>query len=95
MKHKSQLTIDHLTMQLPAALAQRSEGISRCVIEELRRLPFAASLRMDRLSLPPLTAAAAETDAIIGARIAGAIHAELNRLSSRAGDISGGNGTTC
>ncbi|MFY0568249.1 hypothetical protein ACN28E_31060 [Archangium lansingense] len=75
------LSIDALSLQLPAGFEHRAQAIAHLVGRELASLslPASLSLSLPRLVVPPLTVDPAAPDAQVAAHIAGAIRAELGR----------------
>lgn len=71
------LTIDHLSLHLPAGLEARAEPIARQVAEALSHLPFTHSRRLEGLAVPRTGIAPGSSDAQIARSIATAIHTAL------------------
>ena len=72
-----ELTIDHLTLNLPPTLAERAEPIARALGDELARLPLSQSLSLGQLRVPPLTVHPQHSDQQIARDIARAVHGQL------------------
>jgi hypothetical protein len=68
------LTIEQLSLQLPAGFEDRSEAVLRLMAEELARLPMEFQGRLDGLQLPPIEMQAHWDDRQLARHIAHAIH---------------------
>jgi len=71
------IDIDHLALQLPAALAPRAARIARLAGEALARHDIAAGFAVAHLSLAPLHVDARASDRAVGELIAGHVAAGL------------------
>lgn len=71
------LTIDRMTLRLPASLRGRAEGIARLVGAALADPPRTQSRRIGRLEVPEIVVHSATSDADIARTIATAIDAGI------------------
>ena len=72
------LTIDTLSLHLPAGFAHRAERIARLLGDSLAAIDCSASVSMDRLALPALHIAPDASDRDIASQIADSVHQHLN-----------------
>lgn len=71
------LTIDTLSLRLPAGFEHRAERIGRLLGDALARLAPGSSIALDRLALPPFAIAPGASDVSIAAGIAASVHRQL------------------
>ncbi|MFZ5447964.1 MAG: hypothetical protein ACOZFS_04930 [Thermodesulfobacteriota bacterium] len=74
------LTISRLRLKLPAAYRDRTALIARLVAKELGALTWEGSLRVERLSLPPITIQPGWSDRQLASKIAAAVQGQVNNL---------------
>jgi hypothetical protein len=68
------LTIDHLTITVPAGFAARAEHIARLVGTELARLPALPAGDRPSVRCAPITVAAGQDDHTVAVAVAREIH---------------------
>lgn len=77
------LTIDRLRLTLPPGFESRADAVARLVADELAARPLRADpsgdRRVDRLSVPSVTAPVGGTDREVARVVARAVHGELMR----------------
>jgi len=79
------LTIDTLSLRLPAGFEHRAERIARLLADALAGVAPGSSATFERLALPPIAIAPGAGDAQIAAGIAGAVRHQL-AAARRQGD---------
>ncbi len=77
------LTIDTLSLQLPAGFEHRAERIGRLLGDALARLEVGSSIALDRLALPPIAIAPGASDRDVAAGIAASVHDQLGLATAR------------
>lgn len=77
------INIDKINLSLPPGFELRADNIGRLFANQLSRMPLAASMSIDRLSVPPLNIHPGETDMVIAQRIAHTVHSQLTSQVSR------------
>ena len=71
------LTIDQLSLRLPAGYQHRADGIVNLVAKRLADIAVDADLRVDRIHLSDVTVAPTATDADVATEIAHSIQRGL------------------
>ena len=71
------LTIDTLSLRLPAGFEHRAERIGRLLGDALARLEYRSSIALDRLVLPPIAIAPGASDVDVATGIAASVHRQL------------------
>jgi hypothetical protein len=71
------LTIDRLSLRLPAGFEHRADTIARGVGDELARLPWPGGCHLDNLQIAPQTVQPEQSNHQIAAQIARAIHSRI------------------
>jgi hypothetical protein len=78
MNKPADITIDNLNIKLPPGFGRRADAIARGAARHLARLPVGTNVHLTRLTVPQVTVQGSETDAVIGRRIARAIHRQIH-----------------
>jgi hypothetical protein len=74
------LTIERLRLQLPPGYRQRAASIGRLLTTELARMPLKRHLRLEHLSLPPVSIPPGAADGQIARHIAAAVQGQLKNI---------------
>lgn len=73
------LTIDELSITLPAGFEGRARRIARLVADSLADIPMTEDRTISHLAIPAVEIHGGATDAQVAARVAGAIRTQIQR----------------
>jgi hypothetical protein len=80
------LTIDTLSLRLPAGFESRAEPIGRLLADALARIEIPASLHVEHLALPAIEVSRHASDADVVARITDAVRQRIT-VSRRGAEL--------